>query len=66
MPEERIPIREDTSRLYRAEAIEHYQRGRTDEAHLLEIEPRWMRYAYRIVFALLAAAALFAWVVTRG
>ncbi|HEX6097358.1 MAG TPA: hypothetical protein VF432_13600 [Thermoanaerobaculia bacterium] len=65
--QERIPIRDDVSRLYRSEAIEHYQRGRTDEAHLLELEPRWTRYAYRVVLVLLTAAVLAGvWWVRRG
>jgi hypothetical protein len=51
-------IREDMAQLFRAEALEQYQRGQEDEAHLLEVEPRWMRYADRIVLALLAAALL--------
>jgi hypothetical protein len=60
--QERIPIRDDVSRLYRSEAIEHYQRGRTDEANVLEMESRrWMRYADRAVAVLLLAAALFGW-----
>ena len=66
--QERIPIRDDVSRLYRAEAIEHYQRGQTDQANLLELESRrWMRYAYLVVLALLAAALGFGWLwVSRG
>jgi hypothetical protein len=36
-------IREDVAQLFRAEALEQYQRGDTDEAHLLEVESRWMR-----------------------
>lgn len=65
---ERIPIREDVSRLYRAEAIEHYQRGRADQSNLLELESRrWMRYAHLVVLALLLAAGLFIWLwVSRG
>ena len=58
-PKEHIPIREDVARLYRAEAIEQYQRGERDEANLLEIEPRWTRYAYRILLALIASALAF-------
>ena len=62
-----IPEPDDVSRLFRAEAIEHYQRGRADEGHLLEIEPRWTRYAYRLVIALLLAAMVFGvWWVQRG
>ena len=51
--------RDDITRLYRPEAIEQYQRGQTDDAHLLEIEPRWMRWAYRVLLALVAAALIF-------
>jgi multisubunit Na+/H+ antiporter MnhC subunit len=58
-------IREDVAQLFRAEALEQYQRGETDEAHLLEVEPRWMRYADRIVLALLAAALVIG-VAMRG
>jgi hypothetical protein len=58
-------IREDLAQLFRAEALEQYQRGQVEEAHLLEVEPRWMRYADRIVLALLAAA-LLAGIVMRG
>lgn len=46
--------------LFRGEALEHYQRGQDDEAHLLEIEPRWSRYASRVIVALFAAALLYA------
>ncbi|HYH10469.1 MAG TPA: hypothetical protein VEK11_25720 [Thermoanaerobaculia bacterium] len=52
-------IRADVAQLYRAEALDQYQRGNADEAHLLEVEPRWARQAYRIVIALLGAALLF-------
>jgi len=52
-------IRADVAQLFRAEALDEYQRGRRDEAHLLEVEPRWTRAAYRIVLALIGAALLF-------
>lgn len=52
-------IRADVAQLFRGEALEQYQRGRPDEAHLLEVEPRWTRHAYRVVLALIAAALLF-------
>jgi hypothetical protein len=45
--------------LFRAEALEQYARGRTDEGHLLELEPAWTRRAYFVIVALLAAALLF-------
>ena len=45
--------------LFRAEALEQYQRGRTDEGHLLELEPAWTRRVYFVIVALLAAALLF-------
>jgi hypothetical protein len=47
------------AQLFRTEALKEYQRGRAEEAHLLEIEPRWTRYAYRVLLALFAAAFLF-------
>jgi hypothetical protein len=52
-------VREDAARLFRGEALEQYQRGSTNEGHLLEIEPRWMRRAYGAILALLGAALLF-------
>ena len=52
-------IRADLAQLFRAEALDQYQRGHTDEAHLLEVEPRWTRHAYRVVAALILAALLF-------
>jgi hypothetical protein len=52
-------IRADVAQLFRAEALDRYQRGHTDEAHLLEIEPRWARHAYRIILAVIGAALLF-------
>ena len=62
-----MPTPDDRLRLYRAEAVEHYQRGQTTEGHLLEIEPRWTRYAYPLVLVLLLAAGLaVVWWVNRG
>lgn len=55
--ERHTAIREDVARLFRAEALEQYQRGRTDEGHLLELDPRWTRRAYIVVIALIVAAA---------
>jgi len=52
-------IREDVAQLFRGEALDQYQRGSADEAHLLEIEPGWMRRAYVVILALLGAALLF-------
>jgi hypothetical protein len=52
-------IRADVAQLFRAEALDHYQRGPADEAHLLEIEPRWARHAYRLIAAIVGAALLF-------
>ncbi|HEX6085078.1 MAG TPA: hemolysin D, partial [Thermoanaerobaculia bacterium] len=46
--------------LFRGEALEHYQRGQDDEAHVLELEPRWTRYTSRVIVALFAAALLYA------
>jgi GAF domain-containing protein len=51
-------IRADVAQLFRGEALDQYQRGRPDEAHLLEVEPRWTRHAYRVVLALIGAALL--------
>lgn len=56
-------IRPDVAQLFRGEALEQYQRGRADEAHPLEIEPRWTRHAYRVLLALFVAAVIFALVV---
>ncbi|HEY0142865.1 MAG TPA: hypothetical protein VGF48_18335 [Thermoanaerobaculia bacterium] len=50
--------------LFRAEALEHYKRGRTDEAHLLEIESRWLRLADLLV-AVIVIAAIAVFVVMR-
>ena len=55
--ERHTAIREDVAKLFRAEALEQYQRGRTDEGHLLDLDPRWMRRAYAVVLALIVAAA---------
>lgn len=52
--------REDRAQLFRTEALEHYQRGEEDEGHLLEIEPKWARYASRVILALFLGALLFA------
>ena len=52
-------IRADVAQLFRAEALDQYQRGNADEAHLLEVEPRWARHAYRVIVALIGAALLF-------
>lgn len=51
-------IREDMTQLFRGEALEQYQRGRSDDGHLLEIEPSWTRRAYAVILALLATALL--------
>ncbi len=59
---EHIPIRDDVAKLFRAEAIEHYQQGRTEQANVLELESRrWMRYASLLVGALLVTALAFGW-----
>jgi GAF domain-containing protein len=52
-------VRADVAQLFRGEALDQYQRGRPDEAHLLQVEPRWTRQAYRVVLALIGAALLF-------
>jgi hypothetical protein len=59
-------IREDVAQLFRKEALEQYQRGSTAEGHLLELEPRWTRYAYGVLLAFIVAALLFAFLVLRG
>jgi GAF domain-containing protein len=56
-------IRTDVAQLFRGEALDQYQRGRPDEAHLLEVEPRWTRNAYWVVLALIGAALLFSVVI---
>lgn len=43
-------------RLFRREALEQYQRGSVDEGHLLELEPAWTGWAYRLIFLLLGVA----------
>jgi hypothetical protein len=57
--ERNTAIRDDMAQLYRGEALRQYQRGSTDEGHLLEIEPGWTRRAYGVILALLGAALLF-------
>lgn len=51
-------VRPEALQLFRAEALDEYHRGSTDEGHLLEIEPAWMRRAYAVILALLAAVLL--------
>jgi hypothetical protein len=46
-------------KLFRGEALDEYQRGSEDAAHLLEIEPSWMRRAYVVIVALFGVALLF-------
>lgn len=53
-------VRNDVAQLFRGEALEHYQRGQDVEAHVLELEPKWTRYASRVIVALFLAALLFA------
>lgn len=53
------PEGEGMTQLFREEALNEYQRGRSDEGHLLEIEPVWMSRAYGVILALLVAALLF-------
>jgi hypothetical protein len=48
------------AKLFRREALEQYQRGSAVEGHLLELEPAWTRYAYRLIVLLSAAALLLA------
>ncbi|HEX2831674.1 MAG TPA: hypothetical protein VHW00_01590 [Thermoanaerobaculia bacterium] len=56
---EHTAIRPDLARLFRGEALEQYQRGRTDEGHPLELEPAWTRHTYRLLLALFVVALLF-------
>lgn len=56
--ERHTAIRDDVARLFRAEALEQYQRGRTDEGHLLDLDPRWTRRAYGVVVALIVAGVI--------
>lgn len=56
---EHAAIRPDLARLFRGEALEQYQRGRSDEGHPLELEPTWTRHTYRLLLALFAVALLF-------
>jgi len=57
--ERHTAIREDVARLFRGEALDQYQQGRAEEAHLLEIEPAWTRWSYAVILALFATALLF-------
>jgi len=59
-------IRDDVAQLFRAEALEEYQRGRTDEGHLLDLDPRWMRRAYGVVLALIVVALVIGALVLGG
>lgn len=58
-------VRPEAVKLFRAEALDAYHRGSTDEGHLLEIEPVWMRRAYAVILALLAAVVVFGVLVWR-
>jgi len=46
--------------LFRAEALDHYQRGSNAEGHVLELEPAWTRWAYRVIVAFFGAMLLLA------
>jgi hypothetical protein len=48
----------EVAQLFRGQALEQYQRGSSNEGHLLEIEPRWMRGATGVILALLGAVLL--------
>jgi hypothetical protein len=52
-----------TAQLFRAEAMDHYQRGSSDEGHLLEMEPAWTRWAYRVIVAFFGAMLLLSAVI---
>lgn len=44
--------------LFRAEALEAYER-RTDDGDVVRVSPEWMRWAYRLLVALLVAGIAF-------
>jgi hypothetical protein len=58
--DEPVAIRPELLRLYRAEALAQYQKGRTDEGHPLEIEPVWMRLADGLIAVVIVAALIVA------
>ncbi len=45
--------------LFRQEAIDHHQRGAGDEGHLLELSPRWMPLAFRLLLLVCGTALLY-------
>lgn len=61
--ERQSAVRDDRAQLFRAEALSHYQRGRDSEAHVLELEPKWTRYASHVIAGLFLAAVVFAAIV---
>lgn len=44
---------------FRQEALEHYAQDLGDQGHLLELSPRWTRWTYPLLLALVAAALIF-------
>jgi membrane fusion protein (multidrug efflux system) len=45
--------------LFREEAVEHHQVGLRSEGDVLRVDPRWMRWTYRLLLAVLAGGLLF-------
>jgi len=45
--------------LFREEAVEHHSLGLRGEGDVLRVDPRWMRWTYRLLLAALAAGLLF-------
>jgi hypothetical protein len=58
MPDVYLPDAGGGGELFRREALDHYQRGSSDEGHLLEMEPAWTRWAYRVIVAFFGAMLL--------
>ncbi len=46
--------------IFRAEALDHYTRGLSDQGNLVEMSPSWMRWSFRLVLALVVTGFLFA------
>jgi len=45
--------------LFREEAVEHHAIGLSGEGDVLRVDPRWMRWTYRLLLAVLVAGLLF-------
>ena len=48
-----------TEEIFRREALEHRLRGFGDHGEVLQISPRWTRWAYRLLLAVFATAVLY-------